>query len=96
MKTTRMTVEGARGEATLSRVEDRIRIEAKYLARFIETPKRDVPVFETAIWEVAADSQGSDGRFERNARRLQATLDGYEGTAGDVADYLRAIQTFAD
>ena len=95
MKTTQMTVEGARGEARLCRVDGNIRIEAKWLGRIIETSKRDVPVFETAVWEVAARS-GDEDLLERTARRLQATLDGYEGTNGDVADYLRAIQNFAD
>jgi len=95
MKTTQMTVEGARGEARLCRADGNIRIEAKWLARIIETKKRDVPVFETAVWEVAARA-GDEELLERTARRLQATLDGYEDTAGDVADYLRAIQTFAD
>jgi hypothetical protein len=52
-------------------------------------------VFETAVWEVAARA-GDENRLELAARRLQATLDGYEGTNGDVADYLRAIQNFAD
>jgi len=95
MKVTQMAVEGARGEARLSRADGNIRIEAKWLGRIIETPKRDVPVFETAVWEVAARASDED-RLELTARRLQATLDGYEGTAGDVADYLRAIQNFAD
>jgi len=95
MKTTRMTVEGARGEARLSGVDGNIRIEAKWVGRIIETKKRDVPVFETTVWEVAARS-GDEELLERTARRLQATLDGHEGTAGDVAEYLRAIQNFAD
>jgi len=95
MKTTRMTVEGPRGEATLSRVESRIHIEAKYPARFIQSAKRDVPVFETAIWEVATISHDQE-LLERTARRLQEMLDGCHGTNGDVAEYLRAIETFAD
>jgi len=95
MKTTQMTVEGAGGEVKLSREAANIRIEAKWLGRIIETPKRDMPVFETAAWEVAARASDKD-RLELAARRLQATLDGYEGTNGDVADYLRAIQNFAD
>jgi hypothetical protein len=41
-----------------------------------------------------------DPRDERSqqhaASRLQRQLDGYRGTQGDVADYLRAIQTLAD
>ena len=95
MKVTRMTVEGARGEARLCRADANIRIEAKWLDHIVETPNRDMPVFETAVWEVAARS-GDEELLERTARRLQATLDGYEGTSGDVADYLRAIQNFAD
>ena len=94
MKVVRMMVQGARGEATLSRAEGRIRIEARWLARFVKKGKGNVPVFERAVWEV--------GRFANEeclaglARRLQSTLDGYHGTNGDVADYLRAIQTLGD
>ena len=95
MKITQMTVEGARGEARLSRADGHLRIEAKWLDRIVETPQRDMPVFETAVWEVAT-RPGDEQLLERNARRLQATLDGYEGTAGDVVEYLRAIQHFAD
>jgi hypothetical protein len=95
MKITQMTIEGARGEARLCRAAGNIRIEAKWLRRIIETPKRDVPVFEMAVWEVMARACDED-RLELAARRLQATLDGYEGTNGDVADYMRAIQDFAD
>ena len=95
MKITQMTVEGARGEARLCRADGHLRIEAKWLDRIVETPQRDMPVFETAVWEVAA-RPGDEELLERTARRLQATLDGYEGTAGDVVEYLRAIQHFAD
>ena len=94
MKVTQMTVEGARGEARLSRADGNIRIEAKWLGRIIPGTKRDMLVFETATWEVAA--RADEDRLELAARRLQATLDGYEGTNGNVADYLRAIQNFAD
>ncbi|MCY2950491.1 MAG: hypothetical protein NTU53_00750 [Planctomycetota bacterium] len=95
MKITQMTVEGARGEARLCRADGNIRIEAKWLGRIVPGTKRDMLVFETAVWEVAARS-GDDVRLELAARRLQATLDGYEGTNGDVAEYLRAIQNFAE
>ena len=95
MKVTQMTVEGARGEARLCRADSHIRIEAKWLGRIVPGTKRDMLVFETAVWEVAARSS-DDVRLELAARRLQATLDGYEGTNGDVADYLRAIQNFAE
>ncbi|MCX5683402.1 MAG: hypothetical protein NT049_06940, partial [Planctomycetota bacterium] len=90
MKITQMTVEGARGEARLSRVDGNIRIEAKWLGRIVPGTKRDMLVFETAVLDVAASSD--EDRLELAARRLQATLDGYEGTNGDVADYQRAIQ----
>jgi len=95
MKITQMTVEGARGEARLCRADGNIRIEAKWLGRIVPGTKRDMLVFETAVWEVAARAT-DDVRLELAARRLQATIDGYEGTNGDVADYLQAIQNFAE
>jgi len=84
MKVTRMTVEGARGWANIAR--------------------RDVA--GKAVIGIRGD--GAAGVFDLNvdtcdersqryaAARLQRKLDGYQGTQGDVADYLRAIQTFAD
>jgi len=84
--------------ASTSRLSARAASSAARAAGFtrsIETPKRDMPVFETAVWEVAARS-GDDEHLELAARRLQATLDGYEGANGDVAEYLRAIQNFAE
>ena len=59
MRITRMTVENARGEARLCRVDSNIRIEAKWLDHIVETPKRDMPAFETAVWEVAAARKAS-------------------------------------
>jgi len=84
MKTTRMTVEGAKGWANITRRE----VAGKMV--------------------IAIHGDGAAGLFDFNAdprdersqqyaaARLQRELDGYQGTAGDVADYLRAIQTFAD
>jgi hypothetical protein len=47
------------------------------------------------LFNFSADTR--DVRSQRYApARLQRELNGYQGTAGDVADYLRAIQTFAD
>ena len=79
MKVTQMTVEGARGEARLWRTDGNIRIEAKWLGRIVETSKRDVPVFETAVWEVAARS-GDEELLGRTARRLQAAVGGTQCT----------------
>jgi len=87
MKTTRMTVEGAKGEATIARIE----VAGKVVIG-IRGVNYGVPggVF----------AQNADVRDEYSqllaAARLQRELDGYEGTNGDVAEYLRAIQTFAD
>jgi len=84
MRTTRMTVEGAKGWANIARRE----VAGKMV--------------------IAIHGDGAAGLFDFNAdardqrsqqyaaARLQRELDGYQGTAGDVADYLRAIQTFAD
>jgi hypothetical protein len=84
MKTTRMTVEGPAGKATLFRSETgEIVIN---VTRTSGHPRED-------SWVVSSRDGETQERF---AARLQRTLDGYEGTAGDVADYLRAIQTFAD
>jgi hypothetical protein len=79
-----MTVEGAKGWANIARRE----VAGKMV--------------------IAIHGDGAAGLFDFNAdardqrsqqyaaARLQRELDGYQGTAGDVADYLRAIQTFAD
>ena len=84
MKVTRMTVEGAKGWANITRREVAGRIAISIHG------DGAAGLFDF----------GADPRDERSqqyaAARLQRELDGYQGTAGDVADYLRAIQTFAD
>jgi hypothetical protein len=84
MKTTRMTVEGAKGWANI-------------------TPREVAGKMVIGIHGDGAAGLfdfNADPRDERSqqyaAARLQRELDGYQGTAGDVADYRRAIQTFAD
>jgi hypothetical protein len=84
VKTMQMTVEGAKGWANIARRE----------------------VAGKAVIGIRGDGAAGlfglnvDTRDERSqqyaAARLQRELDGYQGTAGDVAGYLRAIQTFAD
>jgi len=47
------------------------------------------------VFDLNVDTR--DEQSQRHAAaRLQRELDGYQGTAGDVADYLRAIQNFAE
>ncbi|MBM4020174.1 MAG: hypothetical protein FJ288_17955 [Planctomycetes bacterium] len=84
MKITRMTVEGTKGWANIARRE----------------------VAGKAVIGIRGDGAAGvfdlnvDTRDERSqqyaAARLQRELDGYQGTTGDVADYLRAIQNFAE
>ena len=84
MKITHMTVESTKGWAKIARRE----------------------VAGKAVIGIRGDGAAGifdlnvDTRDERSqqyaAARLQRELDGYQGTAGDVADYLRAVQTFAD
>jgi len=94
MKTTRIDVEGPNGEATLTRDGQDIRIEGRRLVKAIEA--RDG---RTAVVTEGFQLLGNARDPEMNdkvARILQATLDGYRGTAGDVADYARVIQMLAD
>jgi len=89
MKTTRMTVEGAKGWANITRRDDGGRMVINIHGDGASPFNTQASSFFTA-----------DTRDERSqqdaAARLQRELDGYQGTAGDVADYLRAIQNFAD
>jgi len=84
MKVTRMTVEGARGWANITRRDDG--------GRMVINIHGDGAA---GLFEFTAGTRDHPSQ-EHAAARLQRELDGYQGTAGDVADYLRAIQTFAD
>ncbi|MBM4020539.1 MAG: hypothetical protein FJ288_19850 [Planctomycetes bacterium] len=84
MKTTRMTVEGTKGWANIARRE---------MAGKAVIGIRGGGA--AGVFDLNVDTR--DERSQRYAAaRLQRELDGYQGTTGDVADYLRAIQTFAD
>ncbi len=94
MKTTRIDVEGTNGEVTITRDGQDIRIDGRRLVKAIEA--RDG---RTAVVTEGFQLLGDACDAEHNAkvaRILQATLDGYRGTAGDVADYARVIQMLAD
>ena len=84
MKVTRMTVEGAKGWANITRRE--------VAGKMVISIHGDGAA---GLFDFNADTR--DERSQRyGAARLQRELDGYQGTVGDVADYLRAIQHFAD
>lgn len=88
MKVTRIDIEAAKGKATVRRREDEVVIEV-------------VVGRKTSIWRFFSRIPAGRpaGRHEDQvamARRLQRTLDGYQGTAGDVAEYARVLATFID
>ena len=84
MKITHMTVESTKGWANIARRE--------VAGKAVIGIRGDGAA---GIFDLNIDTR--DERSQRHAAaRLQRELDGYQGTAGDVADYLRAIQTFAD
>jgi hypothetical protein len=75
-----MTVEGARGWANIMRRDGMIYAHGDGAAGLFDLRARP---------DIAAQQ-------DQMVRQLQYMLDGYRGTAGDVAEYLRAIQNFAD
>ena len=84
MQITHMTVESTKGWANITRRE----VAGKMV---IAIHGDGAP----GLFDFNADTR--DGRSQQYAAaRLQRELDGYHGTAGDVADYLRAIQNFAE
>jgi len=94
MKTTRIEIEGPSGAAAIHREDRRILITGTRVTRVVE--RRDgqgVPVGEAFELVGRADNHQANVVV---ARMLQKYLDGYRGTEGDVAEYLRVIETFAD
>ena len=94
MKTTRIEIEGRGGTAAIRREDRRIVITGTRVTRVVE--RRDgqgVPVGEAFQLVGRADNHQANVVV---ARMLQKYLDGYRGTEGDVAEYLRVIETFAD
>ncbi|MBM4019980.1 MAG: hypothetical protein FJ288_16935 [Planctomycetes bacterium] len=89
MRTTRIDIEGRRGRyATVSRREGARVIEITVLV-----PDRPGPLGDGETFNADATNEDSQ-RYA--AALLQKRLDGCEGTSGDIADYLRVIQAFAD
>jgi len=56
----------------------------------------DIVVASLRIHEVMRCSARDLGMQGTIARTLQSALDGFEGTAGDVADYARIIEMLSD
>ena len=79
MRTTRIDVEGEAGQATITKTQGTIEIEIT---------KRGKTTYLTA----PADDPA---RMAMAARTTQMHCDGYDGSAGDVADYRRILNHFA-
>ena len=94
MKTTRIDIEGPNGTVTIRRKDRRIVITGTRVTRVVERRNGEgVPVGEAFQLVGRADNVHANVVV---ARMLQKYLDGHRGTDGDVAEYLRVIQTFAD
>ena len=92
MRTTRIDIEGDRGRATIFRSGGDIVINVTRLAdRPDGTIRRGIGRNDS--WLAGCRN---DKAIYQMACRLQQTLDGCPGTAGDIADYLTVIRTFAD
>ncbi len=94
MKTTRIDIEGPVGTATIRRDGQRIVITGTRVIKVIERKSGEgVPVGEAFQLEADAREPGLNGQI---AQTLQVYLDGHRGTAGDIAEYRRVIETFED
>jgi hypothetical protein len=92
MRTTRIDIEGDRGRATIFRSGSDI---------VINVTRRSAKPDDTIRLGIGHEDSWLVGCRDHAAQqglavRLQKTLDGHAGTAGDVADYQRVIETFAD
>ena len=92
MRTTRIDIEGDRGRATIFRSGSDI---------VINVTRRSAKPDDTIRLGIGHEDSWVVGCRDHVGRillagRLQKTLDGQVGTAGDVADYQRVIETFAD
>jgi hypothetical protein len=94
MKITRIDIEGPNGTATITREGRDIRIDGRRLVKAIEARDGRIALVSEGL-QLLGDARDAETNA-KVARILQATLDGYRGTNGDVADYLRVIQNFED
>jgi len=92
MRTLRMVVGGMKGWAEIA-LEDEVAS-----AQHGGLPQYVIGIHgmgATGPFKFTADP-GDEGCQRSAAGELQWHLEGYRGTEGDVADYLRAIEAFAD
>ena len=92
MRTTRIDIEGSRGRATIFRSGSDIVVNVTRRAGKPDDTIR-LGIGHEDSWLVGCRDHAAQQGL---AVRLQKTLDGHAGTAGDVADYQRVIETFAD
>ena len=92
MRTTRIDIEGRTGKATIFRSGAEILIN---IARRTEAGDTTIRrgIGRNDSWVVSARSEWEQ---KDAAAKLQRALDGQPGTQGDIADYQRVIETFAD
>lgn len=86
MKVKRIELEGREGRhASITHSSDRRRIEV-----LVVTPYQP----EGRVHQIAADAD--EDELWNQAANLQRALDGVRGTGGDIDDYYRELQRFAD
>jgi len=81
MKMTRIEIEGKAGRAFVKRNQDLIQADIESLPEG-HIVRNANPTNAQSCYLLAAI--------------LQNRCDGYQGTVGDIQDYLRVVQTFAD
>jgi hypothetical protein len=92
MRTTRIDIEGRLGKAALFRSNINIVINVcRRHEKTGTTIRRGIGREDS--WVIGCRDHAAQQGI---AARLQQTLDGCRGTGGDIAEYLRAIETFAD
>ena len=93
MRTTRIDIEGDRGRATILRSGSDIVVNViRWSGKPDDTIRQSIS-FDQNSWLVRCRDHAAQQGL---AARLQQALDGHAGTAGDIADYQRVIETFAD
>ena len=94
MRIDRIDISGTHGRATVFRAGSDIVINVTRLRdRPTATVRRGIGRDDSWLVPAGADRAG---QRQVAAQRLQTALEGAHGTHGDVADYLRVIETFAD
>ena len=91
MRTTRIDIESSRGRATILRSGSDIVVNVTQYTTLGDAIRQDIG--HDASWLASANNPDQQ---QCMAVSLQILLDGHVGAAGDVADYQRVIEIFAD